>query len=90
LDFISECSEVISSIEESSADGISPELLDKIHTLKGNSGTLGASKIFNQTQVCELLGRQNKSLEFIEEMKILKKHILEFQEFFKNETIFES
>lgn len=90
LDFISECSEVISSIEEPSADGISSELLDKIHTLKGNSGTLGASKIFNQTQVCELLGRQNKSLEFIEEMKILKKHILEFQEFFKNETIFES
>lgn len=90
LDFISECSEVISSIEEPSADGISPELLDKIHTLKGNSGTLGASKIFNQTQVCEFLGRQNKSLEFIEETKILKKHILEFQEFFKNETIFES
>ena len=90
LDFITECAEAIASIEQASAEGISIELLDKIHTLKGNSGTLGATKIFNQSQVCELLGRQNKSLEFKDEIKVLKKHILEFQEFFNNETIFES
>lgn len=90
LDFIFECSEVISLIEEPSINGIPSELLDKIHTLKGNSGTLGATKIYNKSQVCELLGRQNKAIEFREETKILKNHILEFQEFFKNETIFES
>lgn len=90
LDFIKECSEAISMIEQTSTIGISSELLDKIHTLKGNSGTLGATKIYNESQVCELLGRQNKTHEFLEETKILKNHILEFQEFFKNETIFES
>lgn len=90
LDFIKECSEAIASIDEISADGISPELLDKIHTLKGNSGTLGVMKIFHQSQACELVGRQQKTQEFFEEINILKKHILEFQEFFNNETIFES
>lgn len=90
LDFISECSDVISAVEKPESDEISAELLDKIHTLKGNSGTLGVTKIFKQTQVCELFGRQNKSIEFLDQAKILKKHILEFREFFYNETIFES
>lgn len=90
LDFISECDEMISAVEKHESDEISADLMDKIHTIKGNSGTLGVTKMFKQAQVCELFGRQNKSVEFLEQAIILKKYILEFQEFFYNETIFES
>ena len=90
LDFLKESRETLLLLDEATENTISSELLDKIHTLKGNSGTLGAEKIYQKAQVCETFGRLNKTSEFLEALNELRNDILDFQEFFKHETIFES
>jgi two-component system alkaline phosphatase synthesis response regulator PhoP len=90
FDFLDECLETSDLIAEFRKDGICPELLGKIHTLKGNSGTLGAEKIYRAALICETLGRQKKVSEFVDKLDLLKNEIEEFREFLNQETIFES
>jgi CheY-like chemotaxis protein/HPt (histidine-containing phosphotransfer) domain-containing protein len=90
LDFIEECKEAILMIEQVATQGVSSDLLDKIHTLKGNSGTLGAEKIHHRSQNCETLGRQNNQIEFLASVSDLRNDLIEFQNYFSNQPIFES
>jgi HPt (histidine-containing phosphotransfer) domain-containing protein len=65
-------------------------ILEKIHTIKGNSGTLGAEKIFHSAQKAELLGRNQKLSELEVELESLKNEILQFRDFLIQQTIFDA
>jgi len=89
LDFWAECQETLEKITASPKDLISTELMEKLHTLKGNSGTLGAEKIYYAAIGCEAAGRQKKISEFVDTLELLKKELENFKEFLDQETIFE-
>ncbi|WP_187177408.1 response regulator [Algoriphagus sp. AK58] len=88
-DLMLEFEEVLNEIEKNESKDRKGTLLEKIHTLKGNSGTLGAENVYNSAQTAESLGRQNKGIEFEDSLIKLKNDIIEFREFFNQETIFE-
>jgi len=90
LDFLSECEETLKILDNAIETKITDELLNKLHTLKGNSGTLGAERIFHYCQICESFGRKNKLSEFVDNLAFLKNEIREFDKFLNQSTIFES
>ena len=63
----------------------STEILQIIHTIKGNSGTLGVEKIYAAAKQSESLGRLQKRIEFTESLHYLKATLVEFQEYLKKE-----
>lgn len=84
-DFIADCDSVIATGKN--LDNL--EKLDdfalEIHSLKGNSGTLGAEKIYEVAKESEGFARKNMKIELQESLKSLefsiiefKKHLLEF------------
>jgi HPt (histidine-containing phosphotransfer) domain-containing protein len=85
LDFAEECENLLQLLERSSAIETTEEITRAIHTLKGNSGTLGLDKLYVAAKHSESLGKQEKSIEFAESLHYLKARIKEFQEFLKNE-----
>jgi two-component system, OmpR family, alkaline phosphatase synthesis response regulator PhoP len=52
-DFLEECYRLLSEIESLIKDEEYPEIGEKLHILKGNSGTLGAMRIYNFTNAFE-------------------------------------
>ncbi len=52
-DFLEECNRLTSEIEMLIRDENYPEIGEKLHILKGNSGTLGAMRIYNFTNTFE-------------------------------------
>ena len=80
-DFEKECQNLLELLERSSANETKEEIIRAIHTLKGNSGTLGIDKLFEAAKHSESLGKQEKSIEFAESLHYLKAAIKEFQEF---------
>ena len=87
-EFLLECEEteeLIDSFDEGSPiDG----LLGKIHILKGNSGTLGAMRVYHHSTKAEGYGRSGKTGEFGEEIKKLRNEMAQFRDFFNQEPIF--
>ena len=63
------------------------EFLRRIHTIKGNSGTLGAEKIYEAAKNSETFGKDQKSIEFPNSLAYLKAVILEFQEYLQKDSI---
>lgn len=88
-EFSIECQETIRLIEEQDQLGDLSDLLEKIHTVKGNSGTLGAMRIYASAIKAEGFGRSDNRPDFMEEIKKLKNEMNQFQEFLKQETIFD-
>lgn len=88
-DFLAECMEVETQIAKNNSNPFSSELFEKIHNLKGNSGTIGAMRICDSTSKAEEYGRKKASPQFKEELKNLSNEIRQFQEFIKQETIFD-
>jgi HPt (histidine-containing phosphotransfer) domain-containing protein len=84
-DFAEECENLLQLLERSNAIETTEEITRAVHTLKGNSGTLGLDKLFEAARFSESLGKQGKSIEFAESLHYLKAAIKEFQEFLKNE-----
>lgn len=84
-DFEVECSSLVQLLEIAQPSKISEEILRAIHTLKGNSGTLGAEKLYSAAKYSESLGKQQKSIEFAESLHYLKAALQELQEFLKKE-----
>lgn len=89
-DFLTECTETEALIMRHHKASFSPELLEKIHTFKGNSGTLGAMRIYGSASKTEEYGRKAAFAQFEEELKNLSNEIRQFQEFLKQETIFDT
>ena len=84
-DYADECESLIQLFELNSLEEPSVELLRIIHTIKGNSGTLGLEKIYAAAKQSESLGRLQKSIEFTESLHYLEVTLVEFQEYFKKE-----
>ncbi|MDA0315131.1 MAG: response regulator [Bacteroidetes bacterium] len=85
FDFVVECKNLVQLLETNRKNEIAVEILRTIHTLKGNSGTLGAEKLYAAAKCSESLGKQQKSIEFAESLHYLKATLQEFQEFLKKE-----
>jgi CheY-like chemotaxis protein/HPt (histidine-containing phosphotransfer) domain-containing protein len=88
-DFLVECQEAEALIDEQDHPLHFPVLIEKIHMIKGNSGTLGAMRIYSAALLAEDFGRSENKSEFLEAAKNLKNEISQFREFLKQETIFE-
>lgn len=84
-EFIQECRDLLQLSNLASTPPIPEELLRAIHTIKGNSGTLGAEKLFLYAKQSESLGRQGSSIEFTESLHYLKAALTEFEAYLKKE-----
>ena len=80
VEFVQECNSFVQLLDPNSRAIPSEEILRAIHTIKGNSGTLGAEKIYAAAKCSESLGRQQKSIEFAESLHYLMAALVEFQE----------
>jgi CheY-like chemotaxis protein/HPt (histidine-containing phosphotransfer) domain-containing protein len=89
-DFLTECAEAEVLIDEYHSNHSSLDLLEKIHTIKGNSGTLGAMRIYTFATQAEEYGRKENYSLFDREVKNLKNEIGQFRDFLKQEPIFET
>lgn len=89
-DFMAECRETETQIDRYILNSDSAELLEKIHTIKGNSGTLGAMRIYCSAVKAEESCRSNMPGSFYQEVCNLKNQITHFREFLKQETIFDT
>ena len=87
-DFSDECKSLVQLLELNSLVEPSTEMLRIIHTLKGNSGTLGAEKIYAAAKQSESLGRLQKRIEFTQSLHYLKATLVEFKEYLKKEPSF--
>lgn len=88
-DFLAECTETEALIERHTKAFFSLELLEKIHIIKGNSGTIGAMTIYGSALKAEDHWRKENLNQFEIEVKNLKNEIQHFREFLKQETIFD-
>lgn len=88
-DFIAECDELWNAIEIALKENKPEDISDKLHIIKGNSGTLGANIIYLISQKAENAARLKDHDKLLEYLPILKKEIESFQQFVKEETIFE-
>jgi two-component system, OmpR family, alkaline phosphatase synthesis response regulator PhoP len=88
-EFMAECQETERQIEDYDSNQSASELIEKIHAIKGNSGTLGAMRIYTVASNAEHVGRKENNSQFEVELKNLKNEILQFRKLLKQETIFE-
>lgn len=84
-EFVLECHSLMQLLDSKSDLVASQEILRAIHTIKGNSGTLGVEKIYAAAKYSESLGRQLKTIEFAESLHYLKAALVEFQELLKKD-----
>ena len=89
VDFLAECDELLECIAKADKDKIPPILMEKIHTLKGNSGTLGAEAIYQAAVICETFGRQKKVSEFVNKLENIVDEVKKFKKFFIQDHYFE-
>lgn len=92
LNFIKESKLQIDEIKKSILDCQKEKIIEQIHLLKGNSGTLGIIKVFNEASSIELFLRKrtDKSLNFNilnleKELAIFKEFIINNPKIFTNE-----
>lgn len=88
-DFLIECDEIWEAIENALKENQPEVIKDKLHIIKGNSGTLGANVIYLISQKAEIAARLMDQDKLLEYLPILKKEIELFQQFVKEETIFD-
>jgi CheY-like chemotaxis protein len=84
-DFVQECISLDHLLDPISNTAPSEEILRAIHTIKGNSGTLGAEKVYTAAKCSETFGRQQKSIEFAESLHYLKATLVELEEFLRKD-----
>lgn len=89
-DFLLECEEMEQLIDSHTPETAISDLLEKIHVLKGNSGTLGAMGIFHTAAKAEEFGRFEKNQEFDQEIKKIKNEIRQFRDFLSQGPIFDT
>jgi CheY-like chemotaxis protein len=87
-DFIIECDEIWNFIQISLKDNQLKAIAEKLHILKGNSGTLGANKIYFLSQIVEKAAKTEDLQTLLNYLPNLKKEIDSFQLIIKEETTF--
>jgi HPt (histidine-containing phosphotransfer) domain-containing protein len=78
-EFIAEANEQIESAEKAYKSNDCPGVQSELHTLKGNSGTLGASQVH---EICEKIEAEAKVCDFTnfeEEIEALTSALLTFE-----------
>ena len=79
-DYIHEVSALISEIGIGILQANPTQALNALHTLKGNSGTLGAEKLANQAQSMEAKLKIDKLDSVIADQEKLKEYFSEFKQ----------
>jgi HPt (histidine-containing phosphotransfer) domain-containing protein len=87
-DFTIECDEIWNSVQISLKDNQLKAIAEKLHILKGNSGTLGANKIYFLSQIVEKAAKTEDLQTLLNYLPNLKKEIDSFQLIIKEETTF--
>jgi CheY-like chemotaxis protein len=87
-DFTIECDEIWNSVQISLKDNQLKAIAEKLHILKGNSGTLGANKIYFLSQIVEKAAKTEDLQTLLNYLPNLKKEIDSFQQIIKEETTF--
>lgn len=87
-DFLQECNQTLQLLQNQESNP--EEILAGLHMLKGNSGTLGARRIFSVCQNGEAELRSNPAFQTNELSISLENEIKEFNQFLNQQTIFES
>ncbi|MBN3519788.1 response regulator [Algoriphagus lutimaris] len=90
LDFLKECEKLVEDSQNSFSTSDLQSIEDHLHIIKGNSGTLGANKIFKLSQKGELHAKNSNWAETKKILQQLQNEILIFREYLNEETIFES
>lgn len=90
MDFLNECEKLVEESQNSFSTSDLQAIEDHLHIIKGNSGTLGANKIFKLSQKGELLAKNSNWGETKKILQQLQNEILIFREYLNEETIFES
>jgi response regulator RpfG family c-di-GMP phosphodiesterase len=88
-DFIKECEQTWKTLQTSLEINELKPISEKLHILKGNSGTLGANRIYQLSQKTELAAKTGNLNSLKNYLPILKKEIDLFKNFIKEETNFE-
>ena len=89
-DFLTECDELWNGIKTALKENDTGFIMDKLHIIKGNSGTLGANIIYLISKKAENAARLKDREKLLEYLPTLKKEIDSFQQFVKEETIFDT
>lgn len=87
-DFVLESKEIYLDIQRSGLGTSSKQIFEKLHILKGNSGTLGANKIFSLSKKLEKALKIGNFGGFEYYISVLKKEIDFFEQIIKEETNF--
>lgn len=89
LDFLKETEMLIDEILSLNSENNLDSISEKLHILKGNSGTLGANQIYLLAKEGEYLARNNQWDQKKNLLQDLQLEILNFKKYLKEETIFE-
>jgi CheY-like chemotaxis protein len=89
LDFITECDQTWQIIQSSLETNELKPISEKLHILKGNSGTLGANRIYQLSQKTEFAAKTGNLNILKNYLPNLRKEIDLFKNFIKEETNFE-
>jgi CheY-like chemotaxis protein len=89
LDFITECDQTWQIIQSSLEINELKPISEKLHILKGNSGTLGANRIYQLSQKTEFAAKTGNLNILKNYLPNLRKEIDLFKNFIKEETNFE-
>jgi len=88
LDFLEEAERLVEEIKYLIEDKRYSEIHEKLHILKGNSGTLGAQQLFN---ACMIFENKVKKADFegvMEDNLMLEKHLANFRKNLKEQNIY--
>lgn len=77
-EFVEECEQLISECQQGIKEQNSKTILNSLHTLKGNSGTLGAEKMAKHAKSMEANIKNDKLASIVQDMNTL---MLLFEEF---------
>ena len=80
-DFLNECEQILGSILEAKESEDFTTLTELLHSLKGNSGTLGAEKIYESAHQAELLAKKKMKNELLQSLDSLEKNIESFKKY---------
>jgi len=87
-DFILETRDLLDRIESSLIDNSEQKTIEVFHTIKGNSGTLGAQKIQDLSTKAQEFARDHKTVEAMKFIPIIRKEVGSLEMLLEGQTIF--